>query len=169
MSKAKIKIFTFKFWMGFNAFVLLFLAVNIATVGVEIDSEIPFLIALAYLIYMSVYLSRNSLARALILLGIGFAGMLFYIGGLIFGLTPPGVRPLALAHIFFSLVLVAGVYAQAQRGSLFDRFGNFIKKAVNFILIYRVCIMARVNFDKIRARGFGGFNLDRISVDKKAD
>lgn len=112
MSKAKIKIFTFKFWMGFNAFVLLFLAVNIATVGVEIDSEIPFLIALAYLIYMSVYLSRNSLARALILLGIGFAGMLFYIGGLIFGLTPPGVRPLALAHIFFSLVLVAGVYAQ---------------------------------------------------------
>ena len=103
-----------KFWMGFNSFVILFLAVNIGTIGVEIDSGLPFVIALGYMIYMSFYLSKGALWKVYALLGIGIFGALFYLLGITFKLTPPNVLPLAWTQIVLSLVLTAGSLAHLK-------------------------------------------------------
>lgn len=102
---------THRFWMGFNSFVLLFLAVNIATIGVETDSGLPFWLALGYMIYMSVYLSKTILLKVYVLLGIGLFGALFYAVGLITGFVGPLLRPLAVTQIVLSLILSAGAFA----------------------------------------------------------
>jgi len=102
---------THKFWMGFNSFVLLFLAVNIATIGVEIDSSLPFLLALGYMVYMSIYLSKTVLLKVYLLLGIGLFGAAFYAAGIIAGLAGQAVRPMAITHLVLSLILSAGALA----------------------------------------------------------
>ena len=107
-----------KFWMGFNSFVLLFLAVNIATIGVEVKSGIPFLLALGYMIYMSVYLSKSALWKVQVLLLIGLLGVLFYAIGLISGLTPQIMHPLAITHIILSVILSIGTYAHLKAKDL---------------------------------------------------
>ena len=107
-------IFTYKFWMGFNSFVMLFLAVNIGTVGVEIDSGFPFIIALGYMVYMSFYLSKSAAWKVYALIGIGAFGTLFYLLGIIFGLTPQNVHQLAWTHISLSLILTGGALAHFQ-------------------------------------------------------
>jgi hypothetical protein len=114
MVQAVMAIFTHKFWMGFNSFVLLFLAVNAGTIGVEIDSGVPFIIALAYMVYMSVYLSKGGIWKVFILLGIGIVGALFYIIGIAFRLTPSSLMALAQTHIVLSLILAAGTLAHLR-------------------------------------------------------
>jgi hypothetical protein len=103
--------FSHKFWMGFNSFVLLFLAVNISTIGVEVKSGIPFLIALCYLIYMSMYLSKSALWKVQTLIGIGITGALFYLVGMIAGMTSSNLYPLAWTHIVLSCLLTGGSFA----------------------------------------------------------
>lgn len=94
--------------MGFNSFVMLFLAVNIATIGVEVRSGFPFLVALGYLVYMSIYLSKGAYWKVAALFGIGAAGALFYMIGIIGGLTPPPALALAWTHTLLSLLLAGG-------------------------------------------------------------
>ncbi|MCP4584025.1 MAG: hypothetical protein GY839_20630 [candidate division Zixibacteria bacterium] len=108
---AKSSFMTHKFWMGFNGFVLLFLAVNIGTVGVEVDSSIPFLIALGYLVYMFIYLSRSAMWKLAALFSIAGAGILFYLGGIIFGYISDNLLALAWTHIVLSLLLAGGALA----------------------------------------------------------
>ncbi len=105
------KLFTYKFWMGFNGFVLLFLSVNIATIGVEIDSGLPFLLALGYLVYLFVYLSKNAYWKMVTLLGIAVVGVLVYLIGIISGITASDMAPLAWTHIVLSLLLLGGAIA----------------------------------------------------------
>jgi hypothetical protein len=100
-----------KFWMGFNGFVLLFLAVNMATIGVEIDSRFPFLLALGYLVYMFVYLSKNEPWKLITLFSIAIAGVLVYLIGMIFGITGSGLYPLAWTQVILSAVLLGGAFA----------------------------------------------------------
>ena len=97
--------------MGFNSFVLLFLAINISTIGVEVNSTIPFLFGLGYLIYMSAYLSKGALWRVRVLLAIGLVGAFVYILGLVTSKSPATLTPLAIAHIVLSLILAAGAFA----------------------------------------------------------
>ena len=111
MANSKVKnmtILSHKFWMGFNGFVLLFLAVNIATIGVEVDSSIPFLVALGYLVYMFIYLSKSILWKLQVLFAIGGAGALFYLISVIFGSTSGTMGSLAWTHIVLSFFLVGG-------------------------------------------------------------
>jgi hypothetical protein len=103
-----------KFWMGFNSFVMLFLAINIGTVGAETDSSLPFVIALGYMIYMSVYLSKAAAWKVYALLGIGLFGALFYLLGMAFKLMPQNLHALAWTHIVLSLVLAAGSLAHLR-------------------------------------------------------
>lgn len=109
-----ISFFTHKFWMGFNGFVLLFLAVNIGTVGVELDAGFPFIIALAYLVYMFIYLSKSAMWKLATLLAIAGAGFLFYLAGIIFGLTPDNLRALAWTHVVLSAFLAGGATAHLK-------------------------------------------------------
>ncbi len=104
-------VFTYKFWMGLNGFILLFLAVNIATIGVEIDSRFPFILALGYLVYLFVYLSKNAMWKLMTLFGIAILGIFIYLIGIISGLTGDNLRPLAWTHIVFSLLLLGGAFA----------------------------------------------------------
>jgi hypothetical protein len=110
----KISFLTHKFWMGFNGFVLLFLAVNIGTIGVELDAGFPFIIALAYLVYMFIYLSKNAMWKLIALMSIAGAGLLFYLGGIIFGLTPDNLQALAWTHIVLSALLEGGAIAHLK-------------------------------------------------------
>jgi hypothetical protein len=103
-----------KFWIGFNSFVLLFLAVNICTIGVEANSQLPFIIGLGYMVYMSVYLSKSAQWKVITLLGMGIAGTIVYLIGVTFGGTPPSMFPLAWAHIVLSLVLAVGAFAHLK-------------------------------------------------------
>lgn len=103
-----------KFWMGFNSFVLLFIAINVATIGVEIDSRIPFILALGYMIYMSIYLSKGATWKVYTLIGIGVIGVLFYLLGLAFKITPANLYSLAWTHIILSLVLTGGSLAHLK-------------------------------------------------------
>jgi hypothetical protein len=103
-----------KFWMGFNGFVLLFLAVNIATIGVEIDSRFPFLIALGYLVYMFVYLSKGERWKLIALFSIAICGVLIYLIGLIIGRTGGNLYPMAWTHIILSAVLLGGAFAHLK-------------------------------------------------------
>lgn len=107
----EMALFRFKFWMGFNSIVMLFLAVNIGTIGVEINSEIPFFFALGYLIYMSYYLSKNSITRISMLLIIAIIGVLYYLFGITFGYLPESAHALAWTHVILSLVLAIGALA----------------------------------------------------------
>jgi hypothetical protein len=107
-----------KFWMGFNSFVLLFLAVNIATIGVEAKSNLAFIMALGYMVYMSVYLSKSALWKVQALMAIGLGGMLFYLTGTITGMTPSIMRPLAITHITLSVILAAGALAHLKAKDL---------------------------------------------------
>lgn len=107
-----------KFWIGFNSFVLLFLAVNICTIGVEIKSQFPFILGLGYMIYMSVYLSKGARWKVITLLGMGLLGVAVYLGGIIFAGTPKSMIPLAWAHIVLSLILAAGAYAHLKSPSV---------------------------------------------------
>lgn len=99
-----------KFWMGFNGFVLLFLAVTISTIGVEIKSGLPFLVALCYLVYMFVYLSKSILWKVYALIGIGIAGTLFYLIGMIAGMITDNLNPYAWTHIVLSILLTGGSF-----------------------------------------------------------
>jgi hypothetical protein len=110
----KISFLTHKFWMGFNGFVLLFLAVNIGTIGVELDSGFPFIIALAYLVYMFIYLSKNAMWKLMTLIAIACAGFLFYLGGIIFGLIPDNLQALAWTHVVLSALLAGGALAHLK-------------------------------------------------------
>jgi hypothetical protein len=103
-----------KFWIGFNSFVLLFLAVNICTIGVEINSQLPFILGLGYMVYMSVYLSKWALWKVLALLGIGILGALVYVIGMAFAGTPHSMFHLAWAHIALSLLLAGGAFAHLK-------------------------------------------------------
>ena len=100
----------YKFWMGFNGFVLLFLAVNISTIGVEINSGLPFLVGLCYLIYMFVYLSKSILWKVHVLIGIGIAGTLFYLIGMLTGMITDNLSPYAWTHIVLSILLTGGSF-----------------------------------------------------------
>jgi len=100
-----------KFWMGFNGFILLFLAVNIATIGVEVNSSIPFWAALGYLVYLFIYLSKSILWKLIVVFVIAGFGLLFYLAGIISGLTPGTLHPLGWTHIVLSLLLLGGAYA----------------------------------------------------------
>lgn len=117
MAASKIKnmtILSHKFWMGFNGFILLFLAVNVATVGVELNSGIPFLVALGYLIYMFIYLSKSALWKLRTLFAIAGAGVLVFLISIIFGFAGDGLNPLAWTHIVLSLLLAAGAFAHTK-------------------------------------------------------
>jgi hypothetical protein len=103
-----------KFWIGFNSFVLLFLAVNICTIGVEVKSRWPFLLGLGYMIYMSVYLSKGAAWKVFALLSIGVCGALFYLLGILFRYTPSSMYPLAGAHMAMSAILAAGAFAHIK-------------------------------------------------------
>jgi hypothetical protein len=103
-----------KFWIGFNSFVLLFLAVNICTIGVEINSRLPFILGLGYMVYMSVYLSKGAQWKVLTLIGMGIAGTIVYLIGITFGGTPQTMIPLAWFHIALSLVLAIGAFAHLK-------------------------------------------------------
>jgi len=105
---------THKFWMGFNGFVLLFLAVNIGTIGVELDAGLPFIIALAYLVYMFIYLSKSAMWKLAALLAIAGAGFLVFLAGIIFKLTPDNLRALAWTHIILSALLGGGAIAHLK-------------------------------------------------------
>lgn len=107
-----------KFWIGFNSFVLLFLAVNICTIGVEIKSQFPFILGLGYMIYMSVYLSKGARWKIITLLGMGLLGTVVYLVGILFAGTPKPMVPLAWAHIVFSLILIVGAYAHLKSPSM---------------------------------------------------
>jgi len=111
---AKKSFITHKFWMGFNGFVLLFLAVNIGTIGVEIDSGILFLIALGYLVYMFIYLSKSAMWKLITLLSIAGAGALFYLIGIVFSMISDNLTALAWTHIVLSLFLVGGAIAHLK-------------------------------------------------------
>ena len=111
---AKISFVTHKFWMGFNGFVLLFLAVNIGTIGVEIDSKIPFLIALGYLVYLFIYLSKSAMWKLIALLSIAGAGTLFYLVAFLFSLISENLQALAMTHIVLSLLLTGGAIAHLK-------------------------------------------------------
>ena len=114
-------VFTYKFWMGFNGFILLFLAVNIATIGVEINSGFPFLLALGYLVYLFIYLSKNAFWKLLTLFIVSVLGILVYLIGVVSGLTGSDLTPLAWTHIVLSLLLLGGAYAHWKLGkSLFN-------------------------------------------------
>jgi hypothetical protein len=102
---------TYKFWMGFNGFILLFLAVNMATIGVELDSKLAFIAAAVYLVYLFIYLSKNALWKLQVLFAIAAVGLLFYLVGIISGLTGPNLKPLAWTHIVLSILLLGGAYA----------------------------------------------------------
>lgn len=104
----------YKFWIGFNSFVLLFLAINICTIGVETNSRWPFLLGLCYMIYMSIYLSKGAIWKVMTLLGMGICGVLFYLLAMLFGNMPSPMFPLAGAHIAFSAVLAAGAFAHLK-------------------------------------------------------
>lgn len=108
---ATMNAITYKFWMGFNGFVLLFLAVNMATIGVELDSKIAFVVALGYLVYMFIYLSKNVLWKLLTLIAVAVAGMLFYLIGILAGSVSPNLKALAWTHIVLSLLLLSGALA----------------------------------------------------------
>jgi len=108
MNKLILSYFGYKFWMGFNSFVILLLAVNIGTIGVEMDSGFPFLLALFYMIFMSFYLSKAAFWKIYALIGIGTAGLIFYLIGNLSGMTPDNVRSLAGAHILLSFILTSG-------------------------------------------------------------
>lgn len=107
-------LFRYKFWMGFNSFVMLFLAVNIGTIGVEIDSGIPFTLALGYLVYMSFYLSINSITRVVLLMTIAIIGVLYYFAGIEFGYLPESTHALAWTHVVLSLILFLGSLAHLK-------------------------------------------------------
>lgn len=109
-----ISFVTHKFWMGFNGFVLLFLAVNIGTVGVELDAGLPFVIALAYLVYMFIYLSKSAMWKLAALLAIACVGFLFFLAGIMFGFTPDNLRALAWTHIILSASLGGGAIAHLK-------------------------------------------------------
>jgi len=109
-----MKEFSQKFWIGFNSFVLLFLAVNIWTIGVELKSQLPFILGLGYMIYMSVYLSKGAAWKVIALLSIGLLGSIVYLIGIFFGGTPQSMFPLAWAHIAMSLILAAGAFAHLK-------------------------------------------------------
>jgi len=100
--------------MGFNSFVMLFIAVNMCMIGVEIYSRFPFLIALGYMVYMSFYLSKSAAWKVYALIGIGVFGTLFYLLAIIFGLTSQNLNPLAWTHVVLSLVLTGGALAHFQ-------------------------------------------------------
>lgn len=103
-----------KFWIGFNSFVLLFLAVNICTIGVEIKSQFPFILGLGYMIYMSVYLSKGARWKVITLLSIGLLGVFAYLVGISFAITPRPMQPLAWFHIVGSLILAVGAFAHLK-------------------------------------------------------
>jgi len=109
-----ISFITHKFWMGFNGFVLLFLAVNIGTIGVELDAGLPFIIALAYLVYMFIYLSKSAMWKLATLLAIACAGFIFFLAGIIFSLTPDNMQALAWTHIILSALLGGGALAHLK-------------------------------------------------------
>jgi hypothetical protein len=113
-----MKMIGHKFWMGFNSFVLLFLAVNIATIGVEAKSNLAFIVALGYMVYMSVYLSKSALWKVQVLMGIGLAGAMLYLTGIVTSLTPSIMHPLAIAHIVLSAVLAVGALAHLKAKDL---------------------------------------------------
>ena len=102
---------TYKFWMGFNGFMLLFLAVNMATIGVELHSKIAFITAAIYLVYLFIYLSKNALWKLIVLFAIAAIGVLFYLVGIISGLIGPNLKALAWTHIVLSILLLGGAYA----------------------------------------------------------
>lgn len=104
-------VFSYKFWMGFNGFVLLFLSVNMATIGVELDSGFSFILALGYLVYLFIYLSKNAYWKLLSVFIIAAAGVLVFLIGVISGLTPDNLDSLAWTHIVFSLLLLSGAAA----------------------------------------------------------
>ena len=103
-----------KFWIGFNSFVLLFLAVNICTIGVEIKSQFPFVLGLGYMIYMSVYLSKGARWKVITLFSMGILGVAAYLGGITFAGTPKTMVPLAWAHIVLSILLTGGAFAHLK-------------------------------------------------------
>jgi len=107
-----------KFWIGFNSFVLLFLAVNICTIGVEINSQFPFVLGLGYMIYMSIYLSKGARWKVITLLSMGLLGVAAYLGGITFAGTPKSMISLAWAHIVLSLLLAGGAYAHLKSPSV---------------------------------------------------
>jgi hypothetical protein len=117
LAETKTKAVTFishKFWMGFNGFVLLFLGVNIATIGVEIDSRIPFLAAFGYLVYLFIYLSRGDMWKLIGLFIIAVAGALFYLAGMISGLTGSNIYHMAWTQVILSLILLGGAFAHLR-------------------------------------------------------
>ncbi len=114
MVKGKSAHFAAKFWLGFNSFVLLFLAVNISTIGVELSSHWPFLIALGYMVFMSIYLSRWAHWKVIALLAIGLAAVGVFGLELIVGKVNSGMQPLAITHIALSLILLIGGFAQLK-------------------------------------------------------
>jgi hypothetical protein len=103
-----------KFWIGFNSFVLLYLAVNVWTISVETNSRLPFFLGFAYMIYMSIYLSKGAQWKVLTLLGMGVAGALVYLAGVTFAGTPKTMFPLAWTHIVLSLILAGGAFAHLK-------------------------------------------------------
>lgn len=106
-----------KFWIGFNSFVLLFLAVNICTIGVETNSQFPFVLGLGYMIYMSIYLSKGARWKVITLMSIGLLGVVTYLIGVTIAGAPKSLVPLAWAHIVLSLVLAAGAFAHLKSPS----------------------------------------------------
>ena len=103
--------FSYKFWMGFNSFVMLFIAVNMGTIGVEVNSGLAFFVALGYMVYMSIYLSKAAVWKIYTLFAIGAGGALFYLVGILFNITPSIMYPLAWIHIVLSIVLAVGAAA----------------------------------------------------------
>ncbi len=114
MVQGKTAHFAAKFWLGFNSFVLLFLAVNISTIGVELASHWPFLLALGYMIFMSIYLSRWAYWKVIVLLAIGLVAAAAFGLMLIAGKVSSGMQPLAVTHVALSVILFVGGLAQLR-------------------------------------------------------
>jgi len=114
MVQGKTAHFAAKFWLGFNSFVLLFLAVNISTIGVELASHWPFLGALGYMVFMSIYLSRWARWKAIALLAIGLVAAGAFGLVLIAGKVSSGMLPLAITHVALSVILFVGGLAQLR-------------------------------------------------------